>query len=106
MSTELDKLIKDEIEQSERTRDHPLDGAQATRPGREAARVYSVRLTTEVVDELERLGKDLDVPTSALIRGFIAQGLTESRHSNVSALLDKLEGDLVRLRGLVGVAHS
>ncbi len=105
MSTDLERLIGEEIEQSERNRDYPLDPAKATRPGREAARVYSVRLSPDVVDELERLGKDLDVPTSALIRGFIAQGLADSNASNVSALIDKLEGDLARLRGLVGTAR-
>lgn len=103
MSTHRNDLVREEIEHSETIRDYPLEEASPTRPGRQAARVYSVRLAPETVAELDHLADDLDVPTSALIRGFIAQGLAAHRETNVATLLDKLETDVRHLRGIVGL---
>lgn len=60
-----------------------------------------MRLSSDMHDELIRLGKDLDVPPSTLARGFIAEGLAANEHNSVTAMLSKLESDLRRLRGLV-----
>lgn len=97
--SELDKLIHDEIEQSELTREDPISGPRGSLSG--AAAVYSVRLSPETKDELERLSKDLDVPASALVRGFVLDGLLGRRKDTVRGLVDKLDTDLQRLRGLL-----
>jgi len=102
MSTNHDRLISEEIEQSERTRNEPLPAdAPFTQPNRNPSSVLTSRLSSDLHDELIRLGKDLDVPPSTLARGFIAEGLAASEHNSVAAMLSKLESDLRRLRGLV-----
>ena len=101
MTSNLRDLIAEEIEQSERTRDAEIDPGTVTRPNRAAARPYTLRLSPDTVDELERLAKDLDVPASTVARGFILQGLAEQRGTSVSTLVDRLAADLARLRRLL-----
>jgi len=101
--TELQKLIREEVEASEQHIDDaaPEDG-NYSRPGREAAKVYSVRLAPDMVAELERVAADIDAPTSAVIRGFIADGLAARSSRTIGDVVRKLDADLRTLKTLVG----
>lgn len=73
--------------------DRPLSPS-ATRPGRQRARTLSVRLNPQEFDELARYAAALDVPASALVRGWILDQLragTESPQRTVERMARDLE---------------
>jgi hypothetical protein len=99
--TERDQLIHDEIEDSERTRDMPPpEGSRGLRKNREASVVYSLRLSSDLIAELNQLSKQLDVPVSALIRGFVMDGLAAHHDGDgdLRSALDRLEHDVLEVR--------
>ena len=60
---DLERLITEETEASERTRDEPLSGRAARkRPTRSV--VYSVRLTPEQTGEIQRIAETAGVPAA------------------------------------------
>lgn len=99
-TTDADKLVREEIEQSERTRgeDAP-DGGIRKNAGR--GQVYSVRLPADVVAEVEALAAKLDVPASALVRGFVINGLAEREGLTLARGLNRIEADVRALRNLI-----
>jgi len=98
VSDQTRRLIRDEIEQSERTRDVPLSGKAARRG---SAVVYSVRLPPERVEQIEAVARTLDVPASSLVRGWVLAGLAEHDSGTVTGTIDRLEADVHRLRELI-----
>ncbi|MDQ1733485.1 MAG: hypothetical protein QOK10_3644 [Pseudonocardiales bacterium] len=97
-----DKLVIEEIEQSELTRDQPMpEGSVGVRKNRAASTMYSLRLPQETVAELEALAGQLDVPTSALVRGFVLDGLAAQKRTTVNALVDKLQMDVRQLKRMI-----
>lgn len=100
--TDRAKLIREEIEQSERTReDAPPAGARGVRKNREASSVYSLRLPDDVIAQLAAVAEELDVPVSALVRGFIADGLEARAGSDLQSAFARLERDLIEVRSKV-----
>jgi len=96
------KLIREEIEQSEQTRDTaPPPGTRGVRKNRGASSVYSLRLPDDVIAPLNALADELDVPVSALVRGFIADGLADREGGDIKTAFVRLERDLNELRGRV-----
>ncbi|MBC7549986.1 MAG: hypothetical protein H7269_03645 [Cellulomonas sp.] len=95
--TDHTRLVREEIEQSERTRDVAPSGREV-RKSREASSVYSLRLPEAVIAQLNEVADTLDVPVSALIRGFILDGLAAREGGDVRSALDKLERDLSEVR--------
>jgi hypothetical protein len=77
------------------------DGVQGERRNREAAKVYSVRLQPSLVDELERVATELDIPTGALIRSFIADGLHARSEETPTVIAERMEGDLQKMVAFV-----
>ncbi|WP_062520787.1 hypothetical protein [Demequina silvatica] len=97
--TELEKRIAAAIEDSETSRDvAPPEGTPARRRNREASSVYSLRLPNEVIAELTVVAAELNLPVSALIRGFILDGLASQRGVDLHGALDRLERDVRDLR--------
>jgi hypothetical protein len=93
MTDSNDQALQDYREQAERTQDEPLSD-NATRPGRQRAKVLSVRLNSDEFDELTRYAAALDVPASALVRGWILDQLragSESPAKTVERIARQLE---------------
>ncbi|MDR0482022.1 MAG: hypothetical protein LBH13_02515 [Cellulomonadaceae bacterium] len=99
--SELRELIADEIAASEASVNDAAPDIEFQRPGREAARVYSVRLPQDVVNSVESAARLADVPASVVIRGFILDGLAARESTTMSSVVDRLEADLRSLRQLV-----
>lgn len=95
--TDHTQLVREEIKQSERTRDVAPSG-RGVRKSREASSVYSLRLPEAVIAQLNEVADKLDVPVSALIRGFILDGLAAREGGDLRSALDKLERDLSEVR--------
>lgn len=85
--------------ESEASRDASLpQHVRGQRRGRSV--VQSVRLPEAEFAEIERLADELDVPVSALIRGWVLAGLADERGTSLRKAIDRLAGDADRLRRL------
>jgi hypothetical protein len=96
MTDITEQALRDYREQAERTSDEPLSG-KATRPGWQRAKVLSVRLTAEEFDELNRYAAALDVPASALVRGWVLDQLHAGSESPVRTV-ERIAHELEQLR--------
>ncbi len=95
---------KDRVQQAaleaEATMAEPLpEGAKSRRANKSVP--VAVRLTVKDAQQLDALADRLQVPTSALIRGWITEGLAANRDDSVHSAIDQLEADLARLRSIV-----
>jgi hypothetical protein len=94
---ELERLLAEETEASERTRDEPLSGRAARkRPARSV--VYSVRLTPEQTGEIQRIAEAAGVPAAGLVRRWVQQGLAAEQEGSVEQTVEALSRDVARLR--------
>lgn len=92
--------LKAIAEEAERTRDLPMSkNAKFTKPNQSIP--VAVRLTPTDVAAIEELAGKLDLPSSALLRGWIVGGLNATREDSVATALDRIESDVQRLRQLV-----
>jgi hypothetical protein len=95
---EVERLIEEETETSERTRDDALSD-RAVRKGETRSVVYSVRLTPEQTKEIQRIADDARIPASGLVREWVLDGLAAERGgSTVDVLVEALSRDVDRLR--------
>ena len=94
---ELERLIAEETEASERTRDEPLS-ERAARRRQTRSVVYSIRLTPEQTEEIQRIAAAADVPATALVRGWVLQGLSAEREGSVEQTVEALSRDVAQLR--------
>ena len=93
--------IKNEIKaiqaESEATKDLPLpDDVQGQRRGRSV--VQSVRLPEKEFAEIKQLAGKLDIPVSALIRGWVLAALAEERGTSLRDAIDRVAAEVDRLR--------
>jgi hypothetical protein len=95
--TVLDDLIAEETDASERTRDDPLSGRAARKRPTQSV-VYSIRLTPEQTQEIQRIADNAGVPATGLVRGWVLQGLAAERESSVEETVEVLAQSVARLR--------
>jgi hypothetical protein len=94
---ELERLIAEEVEASERTRDEPLSEA-AVRKRRTQSVVYSIRLTPEQIEEIQQIADNAGIPAAGLVRGWVLQGLAAEHQDSVEQTMEALSRDIERLR--------
>lgn len=95
---ELQELVAEETAASEASRDEALS-ERAVRKGKSRSVVYSVRLTHEQTDEIQRIADEAGVPASALVRDWVLEGLAAERGSaTLDSLVDTLSRDVDKLR--------
>ena len=69
--------------ESERTKDEPYPpGARFTRPNRDRSRVYSVRLSQDEYDAVQRVADAAHLPPSTLVRSWILARLDEEQSAS------------------------
>lgn len=98
---------KQEVErvqiESEVTRDVPLsEQVKGERRGRSV--VQSVRLPAEQFAAIERIAERAGVPVSALIRGWVLQGLATEQGTSLRDGIERLAADADRLRRLAAAS--
>lgn len=100
MSTDARHLVEQIAAEADATCDEPMPAdAVATRPNKSVP--VAVRLAPEDAAALEALAAQLDVPMSALLRGWILSALAAQRHETVSTAIDRIVADVQRLREIV-----
>jgi hypothetical protein len=98
MMTEVtDEDLRTYREEAEATRDAPMS-ANTTRPGVTRAKVLSVRLNPDEFAELTRYADRLDVPASALVRGWILSQLRPTSDSSPAAVVERIAQEVEQLR--------
>jgi hypothetical protein len=84
-------------DEAEATRDEPLSGS-AARPGLTRAKVLSVRLNPDELAELTAYADRLDVPASALVRGWILSHLRPAADTSPAAVIGRIAREVEQLR--------
>ena len=85
--------LRDYRDTAEATQHEPLS-EQASRPDQGRSKVLSVRLSTEEFDELGRYAAALDVPASALVRGWVLDQLragSDSPNKTIERIVHELD---------------
>lgn len=103
--SDLGKLLAEEAEHAEETRHlGPPAGVKGTRPGRDRAKVLSVRLNPEEYDRLVAAAEAHGVGPSTYARGLILKGLeptaTDVLAERVRRLEELLEGERQGVRSM------
>lgn len=99
---QLEDLVEREAVASEATRGAPVSD-RAVRQGTTRSVVYSVRLTPEQTEAIQRIADDAGIPASGLVRGWVLQGLAAEREGlSPESLIEALARDVDRLRRLLG----
>ncbi len=95
---ELEELITEETAASEASRDQPLS-ERAVRREQSRSVVYSVRLTPEQTEEIQRIAEEAGIPASALVRDWVVEGLAAERSpATLDSLVDALSRDVDKIR--------
>jgi len=95
---QLEDLVEREAVASEATRGVPISD-RAVRKGTTRSVVYSVRLTPEQTEAIQRIADDAGIPASGLVRGWVLHGLAAEREDlSPESLVEALARDLDRLR--------
>jgi hypothetical protein len=80
LDPETARLIDEEAEHAEATRDDPYPpGVVWERRNRARSSVYSVRLGEDEIAEVQRRAESAGVPASTLVRSWILERITEPR---------------------------
>jgi hypothetical protein len=85
-----DRALHDYQQEAEHSREEPLS-PNATRPGQQRAKVLSVRLTADEFDALTQFANTLDIPASALVRGWILNQLSSNLDNNSESPMKTVE---------------
>jgi hypothetical protein len=84
MSTKVERLVAEEAAASDANPEAPVpDGATLSRPNRARFTVYSIRLNTEEVAEVQALAEVAGLPASTLVRSWIIERI-RSEHGEES----------------------
>ena len=70
---EMQELLAEETAASEASRDEALS-QRAVRKGKNRSVVYSVRLTPDQTDEIQRIAEEAGIPASPLVRDWVVDG--------------------------------
>ena len=99
---DIEREIRAIQEESDAVQDLPVpDEAVGERRGGSVVR--SVRLPEAEYEEIEQLAQKLDVPVSALMRGWVLQGLADERDLSLRGAIDHVLGEADRL---LRIAHQ
>lgn len=94
---DIERRVRAIQQEPDAVKDLPLpDDAVGEPRGRSVVR--SVRLPEAEYAEIEQLAQQLDVPVSALMRGWVLQGLAEERDLSLRGAIERVLGEADRLR--------
>ncbi|MGI8814373.1 MAG: hypothetical protein ACR2G2_03525 [Pseudonocardia sp.] len=96
MTDVSDQDLSEYRDEAEQTRDEALS-PNAARPGQQRAKVLSVRLTADEFEALNGFANAVDLPASALVRGWILDQLSESSESPIKTV-ERIAHELEQLR--------
>lgn len=94
------QLVEQIAAEADATAGQPMpEGTVWTKPGKTVT--VATRVSPEHLAAIEDLAGQLDVPVSALVRGWILAGLNARKDETVQSAIERLSADVQRLRELV-----
>ena len=97
---EAKKLVERIAAEAEASAEEPMPtDALPSKPNK--AVTVATRLTVEDAAAIDELAARLEVPVSALLRGWILAGLAARQTDTVHGAIDRLSADVQRLRELI-----
>jgi hypothetical protein len=100
MSNDTKQFVEQIAAEADATADQPMPAAAtSTRPNKSVT--VATRMSPEDLHAIEALATELDVPVSALVRGWVLAGLNARKAESLTTALDRIAADVQRLRELV-----
>jgi hypothetical protein len=100
MSNDAKQFVEQIAAEADATADQPMPAAAtSTRPNKSVT--VATRVSPEDLHAIEALATELDVPVSALVRGWVLAGLNARKAESLTTALDRITADVQRLRELV-----
>ena len=98
--TDIRKHIEQIAAEADATNSMPMPtDAVASRPNKSVT--VGVRLALDDAAAIEAMADRLDIPVSALLRGWIVAALAANRKESITTAIDRIALDVQRLRELV-----
>lgn len=96
------QLVEQVTAEAEASAEQPTPaGAGWTQPNKARSVTVATRLAPDDLAAIEALAARLDMPVSALVRGWILTGLHAREDDTVRGAIERLSADVQRLRELV-----
>lgn len=93
MSNDARQFIEQITAEADATAGQPMPaGATSMRPNKSVT--VATRVSPEDLDAIEALASQLDVPVSALVRGWVLAGLNARKAEFLTTALDRIAADV------------
>ncbi len=100
MSNETKRLVGRIAAEADTRADQPMPTeATSARPNKSVT--VATRVSPEDLRAIEALARQLDVPVSAILRGWVLAGLNAGKAESLTTALDRITADVQRLREIV-----
>ena len=102
MARDVEALVKEEIEQSEVTKDRGDETLVGRGVRRNAGKgqMMSFRIAADNAKEITKIAEERGVPVSALVRGWVIEGLAQHHGDSLPDTVERLAAEVERLRAL------
>jgi hypothetical protein len=100
MSNDAKQFAEQIAAEADATADQPMPAAAtSTRPNKSVT--VATRVSPQDLHAIQALATELDVPVSALVRGWVLAGLNARKAESLTTALDRITADVQRLRELL-----
>lgn len=103
MSNDVDARVRQVAEQAELTKDQGDEvlAGKGVRRNAGKAQMMSFRIAADESKEITRIAEELGVPVSALVRGWVTEGLARHHGASLPDTVERLAAEVERLRALL-----
>jgi hypothetical protein len=103
MNNDADARVLQVAERVELTKDQGDDALAGKGVRRNAgkAQMMSFRIAADDAKEITRIAEELGVPVSALVRGWVTEGLARHHGASLPDTVERLAAEVERLRTLL-----
>jgi hypothetical protein len=103
MNNDADARVLQVAERVELTKDHGDDAlvGKGVRRNAGKAQMMSFRIAAEESKEITRIAEEVGAPVSALVRGWVSEGLARHHGASLPDTVERLAAEVERLRALL-----
>lgn len=103
MADDVETKVFEVAERAELTKDRGDDALAGKGVRRNAgkAQMMSFRIAADESKEITRIAEELGVPVSALVRGWVTEGLARHHGASLPDTVERLAAEVERLRALL-----
>ena len=103
MSDDVEMKVREAAERAELTKDREdaVLAGKGVRRNAGKAQMLSFRIGADEAKEITRIAEEAGVPVSALVRGWVSEGLARHHGASLPDTVERLAAEVERLRALV-----